>query len=322
MAHNLYQDRLAFTGETCWHGLGTQFSEAMTTEEAIEASGIGFRVTKEPLFWNHPTQGLQEIPDQFATLNNDTQEVLGVVGARYEPISVKEEFMTLGDALLGESGGRWTSAFATGKGERIFLQMAMPETFSVLQGDEVQTFLSLATSHDGTLANLALTTNVRTICQNTANMMLKGAKPTISIKHTKNQAGKLKMAVSILQEMAAYQKALGESFKQFADFKIDDAFVDEYLDALFRKPSDLPVGPQQTIAQRKRDEVIDCLVNGPGMEIPGVAGTAWAAFNAATDWADHKMTSRGEGDTANRILFGAPAKFKQLAYDSLCAMVL
>jgi hypothetical protein len=62
-----------------------------TVAEAIEASGLGWSVAKEPIAvdrgddpssdWWLPR--CEEIPGFFATVRQDTREVLGIVGERY-----------------------------------------------------------------------------------------------------------------------------------------------------------------------------------------------------------------------------------------------
>jgi hypothetical protein len=56
--------------------------------------------------------------------------------------------------------------------------------------------------------------------------------------------------------------------------------------------------------------------------LPGMRGTLWAAFNAATEFADHQRRFRGKSDLAraqnrlNSIWFGSGNDFKQTAYRS------
>jgi hypothetical protein len=70
-----------------WHGLGAVLDEPpATVAEAIEASGLGWRVAKEPIAidrgeapggdWWLPR--CEEIPGFYATVRQDTREVLGI----------------------------------------------------------------------------------------------------------------------------------------------------------------------------------------------------------------------------------------------------
>jgi hypothetical protein len=85
---------------TPWHGLGAVLDQAPATiAEAIEASGLGWSVAKEPIAvdrgetvadWSAPR--CEEIPGFYATVRQDTREVLGIVGERYRIVQNHEAF--------------------------------------------------------------------------------------------------------------------------------------------------------------------------------------------------------------------------------------
>jgi hypothetical protein len=121
--------------ETPWHGLGAVLEEPpATVAEAIEASGLGWSVAKEPIAvdrGDEPSDDLwlprcEEIPGFFATVRQDTRDVLGIVGERYRIVQNREAFNFI-DQLLGSSinfettgslhGGRRVWVLATASSE-------------------------------------------------------------------------------------------------------------------------------------------------------------------------------------------------------------
>ena len=48
MPHNLFRNRMAFVGETPWHGLGKRVPAHVTASEMIEAAGLAWKVTLKP----------------------------------------------------------------------------------------------------------------------------------------------------------------------------------------------------------------------------------------------------------------------------------
>jgi hypothetical protein len=76
---------------TPWHGLGAVLDwPPASVGEAIEVSGLGWSVAKEPVAihrggtppdWARPAS--DAIPGYFATVRQDTREVFGIVGERY-----------------------------------------------------------------------------------------------------------------------------------------------------------------------------------------------------------------------------------------------
>ena len=66
------------------------------------------------------------------------------------------------------------------------------------------------------------------------------------------------------------------------------------------------------------------LAFGKGVDLPGVANTAWWALNAMVEFADYDMKAKGQAADESRhtqsILFGTAAEFKQQAFDTAMAM--
>jgi len=67
------------------------------------------------------------------------------------------------------------------------------------------------------------------------------------------------------------------------------------------------------------------LNTGMGVDLPGIARTAWWALNAMVKYADYDLTAKGQAVDETRrtqsILFGRAAEFKQQAFDTAMAMV-
>ena len=86
-------DAMFSVRETPWHGLGAVLDRPPATiADAIEASGLNWRVEREPIAvdrgdpatvddWWEPR--CEEIPGFYATVRQDTRTVLGIVGERY-----------------------------------------------------------------------------------------------------------------------------------------------------------------------------------------------------------------------------------------------
>jgi hypothetical protein len=86
-------DAMFSVRETPWHKLGAVLDRPPASiAEAIEASGLNWRVDREPIAvdrsdvatvddWWEPR--CEEIPGYYATVRQDTRTVLGIVGERY-----------------------------------------------------------------------------------------------------------------------------------------------------------------------------------------------------------------------------------------------
>ena len=166
-------DSMFSVRETPWHGLGAVLERPpASVAEAIEASGLGWSVAKEPIaidrgetpgadWW---TPRCEEIPGYFATVRQDTREVLGIVGERYRIVQNDEAFAFV-DQLLGIAIHFETAGSLHG-GRRVWVLATLPEHVEV-GGDPVRPYVLLMNSHDGSTAVIAATTPIRVVCQNT-----------------------------------------------------------------------------------------------------------------------------------------------------------
>lgn len=187
MAHNLNYnsktEKHSFFSvkEKAWHGLGTIIEDYPTSAEAIKHAGLNYTVEKRPLFtldngYLNKDDEIEhseiEVPDFYATIRTDTQEVLGVVGKDYHIIQNVDAFSFFDSIVGGKEGILYETAGALGKGERIFITAKLPEYIKVGRADLIEQFLFLTTSHDGYGSITASFTPIRICCQNTLNAAL------------------------------------------------------------------------------------------------------------------------------------------------------
>ena len=320
MAHNLYLNTMAYTGQSPWHKLGVQFDREFTSAEAITAAKLDFPVRKERLYRLRPDwgQGMIEPTEGFATINGHTQQVLGVVGEGYEVLQNQEAFDFF-DILLKESGGGLQAAGGIGRGEKIWMLAKLPGTFYPIAGDGVEQYLLGVTSHDGSIRTEVRFTSIRVVCQNTFQMAMRGSRSVISIRHTQNMRQKLEMAAMVLLRYRDYFDLTIRQFGELANVQIDDAWLNEYLKRMIGDPSQVSDGRARTLMQNRTALIEGRLAFGKGVDLPGVTGTAWWALNAMVEYADFDMKARGqsqdESRRTNSILFGTAAMFKQRAFD-------
>jgi phage/plasmid-like protein (TIGR03299 family) len=165
MAHNLNFNELTgeysffSTKQKAWHGLGKVVAGYPTSAEALVFAGLDFDVIKSPLFTqvngmvstpdgiNYRNISL-DIPDTFATVRTDTNQVLGVVGKDYEIVQNRDAFSFF-DSIIGGDGILYETAGALGNGSRIFITAKLPGYIRVGDDDLTEKYIFLTTSHDG-----------------------------------------------------------------------------------------------------------------------------------------------------------------------------
>jgi phage/plasmid-like protein (TIGR03299 family) len=311
MAHELEtvngQTAFASLREPAWHGLGTVFSEEVTTAEMLKLAHLDN--------WNVRLEDVT-IPEGFASdksfsfvtrtnpFNPEQNDVLGVVGERYVPLQ-NEDLFDFGDLML-DGGGRWETAGSIKGGRQVFGSLAL-ERETVLDpngvSDKVNTYLLINTSHDGSVAIQASITPVRVVCANTLNLALKGkAKQSFKIRHTSTASGKVAQAREALGLANKYMDEFDKLAQDMISKEITKAKFDEIVALAYPAPEKDAKG-----SFKKYNDKMDLIQSiYVGEYNNTISGTAWGAFNALTERLDWYRSGRG-GD--NESILAAASGF-------------
>ena len=167
MAANV--ETMFYTRVAPWHGLGIRVESALSSQEALQASGLDWNVVQRPIM----TSAYEPIPGYKANIRDIDNKILGVVSDRYRVVQNAEAF-AFTDALLGE-GVKYETAGSLQEGRRIWLLAKLPDKY-IIEGEQIEPYLVFSSSHDGSGAIKVAMTPVRVVCQNTLNMALSSAK--------------------------------------------------------------------------------------------------------------------------------------------------
>jgi phage/plasmid-like protein (TIGR03299 family) len=141
---------------------------------------------------------VKTVPNTYATVRNDTGDILGVVGSRYQPIQNREAFSFF-DALVGSDEAMYHTAGVLGKGERIWIMAKLPNYIQVGKKDIVDKYLLLInSSHDGSTVVRAKLTPIRVVCNNTLSVALSGTEQEVRVRHTANAVQNSKKLTKLL----------------------------------------------------------------------------------------------------------------------------
>ncbi len=301
---------------TPWHGLGAVLEQPpASVAEAIEASGLGWSVAKQPIAlhradatatWAGP--GVPAIRGFYATVRQDTGEVLGIVGECYRIVQNHEAFAFI-DQLLG-SGMHFETAGSLHGGRRVWVLATLPEHVQV-GGDPVRPYVLLMNSHDGSTAVVAATTPVRVVCQNALNWGLEKARQRFSIRHTEAVTQRAYEARRVLDISIDYYhqfKGLGD---QLAWQRCTERQLRSVLDELYPTgTADVASGRARRSHEQVKDRIAELFLHG---ETQGNApGSKWAALNAIVEHADWIRPLREGSERFTRVIDDAPQKTRAL----------
>jgi len=342
MAHNLNYnsktDKHSFFSvkEKAWHGLGTIIENYPTSGEAIRHAGLEYTVEKRNLFTygDDTTPDTEEddivmeskidVPNYYATVRNDTDEVLGVVGRDYEVVQNVDAFSFFDSIVGGKDGILYETAGALGKGERIFITAKLPEFIKVGKSDLIEQYLFLTTSHDGFGSITASFTPIRICCQNTLNAALKNQTGAVKIRHTANAHERLKQAHKLLGITNQLGAEMEQLFNHWSKVKITDKQV--------KKLVQMAMAPNketfENIIKGKKDDfssvfnnvvdkVLEYSESSPTQQMETTKGTLFGTYNSVTGYFQNVKNYKTDEAKFNSIMSGGALWRAQTTFD-LC----
>jgi phage/plasmid-like protein (TIGR03299 family) len=314
MAHDI--NKMVFVGEMPWHGLGVGLPARASYDEIVEAAGFYTAVERDVFIppFNNP------IPDKKALVRGDSGEYLAVVGKGYEVVQFSEVARTLVEAA-GDVKAVFTTAGTLGPvGIKGWLLGELPNPITV-KGDPspIRKYVLGTTGHDGVTAIVIKNVATRVVCANTLGVALgERGGATWRIQHTANARVRLDEAGKAFAQLARSYERLGELANLLAVTPFTGTQMQATVDRVLPVPKD---DRDHGRLEAERGKVVQLFETAIGIE--RVRGTAWAAFQGWTEYADHHRLVRDTGREDPRrarlasIWMGRAAGIKQAALTAI-----
>ena len=310
---------MMYVGEAPWHGLGTKLDKPATAEQAIQVAKLDWEVEKRPLSYGHRNGHFIEMPDKYVVTPGQgwmhkSQPAFGIVSKSYIPLQNREAFSFF-DPIVGKGAAVYHTAGALGDGERIWILAKLPSQIRVVGDDITDKYLLLSNSHDGHGAVQIKFTPIRVVCNNTLTLALSQG-PTIRVTHTRDMHERLKQADRMLGIIKKRYDALAETFQNMVKVQMDDGRIALYLEKVFPEPADPDDERAAMRVHYERACAEHLSEHGAGVDIPGVRGSLWAAYNGVTEYVDHRAMKTTNDGRLNSIWFGNGYLAKARAFDA------
>ena len=317
MAHLV--EKMAYIGDTPWHGLGNQLTASQPLEVWLEQAGLDWELIETPVRYlaggKRDVGEVKAFPQNKVLYRSDTLVPLSVVSDRYQVVQPRQVLEFYRD--LTEKSGFELETAGVLKGGRKIWALARTGQTGVLKGkDETNGYVLLATACDGTLATTAQFTSVRVVCNNTLAVALEGKAQSVKVSHrsvfdpeaVKKQLG---ISVSSWDDFMYWLKTLSER-------KVQGREVDNLLQRIFTSPT--PNGPR---TNEKGMKAVHALYQGAGRgaDLASAKGTAYGLLNAVTEFVDHGKRARSTDHRLDSAWFGQGAALKQRALDEALDLV-
>lgn len=315
MAHLVQQ--MAYVRETPWHQLGNRLPPRQPIEVWARNAGMDWTICEAPVRYLTEQAGalgtIKTFDEQKVLFRSDTKEALSVVGSRYKVVQPREVLEFYRD-LTDVSGFELETAGVLKQGRK-FWALARTGKSTRLKGcDEVNGYLLLATSCDGTLATTATPTTIRVVCNNTLSIALNGAVNAVKVPHNTSfdpQAVKRQLGVAVTQWDAFMYR-----MKTLCERKVKAHESMNYFLRVLCQPEgerDPSLGLINERALKRVQELYEG--KGRGAELASAQGTAWGLLNAVTEYVDHERRARNPEYRLDSAWFGQGASLKQRALD-------
>lgn len=283
-----YFESGVMVGESAWHKQGIVLDRyddrIYQAETFLCLAGACFDVDKVPQFIE--ISGQRIATGSYATVRTDTNQVLGTVGERYQPLQNVEQFSWFQPFLDTKEVAFETAGVLKGGSVVWALARILTDggTVDVGGGDTINKYLMTYTSHDGSLATGVSFCPIRTVCWNTLSMNLSSAiAKTLKVRHTQRQVktlGEIRETISLMDHEFQMTAAQFQSLKRKLINKDD---MVKFCKIVFEaKDEEISTRLANII-----DRCIDLAYTGKGNEGKSV----WDCFNGVTEWLSHERGS-------------------------------
>ena len=288
-----------------------------TAREAIEYGGLDFTVEKQKLI----TERGLDVPDYFATIREDSNQVLGLVGKDYTIVQNRDVFSFF-DGIVGAGTAVYETAGCLGKGGMIFITAKLPKQIVIGKDGPIDNYLVLCSSHDGSMAITAFFTPVRVVCQNTLNAAFSNNTNRVYIKHTQNVKERFVEAALVMGIHSEYLDKLESAFRLLYDKKVSDRDMKSIITRAFLSKEELKtlaLTGNLELSTRKAN-MVEEVVNyyHSAAEIDSIRGNGFGAYNAMAGYFQNvKNFSSDEVKMKSIVLGGLSAQYSQRVFDRL-----
>lgn len=310
---------IAFLGsrKDIWHRMGQEMLPGQTIEEWSAAAGLGWKAVKVPALaslegsqFDHiePSRRFLKVDDRAFVVRSDTGSVLGFVSGEtssdgyqiVQPSDVLnwfQRYIAVDDRFALDVCGSLDG------GKRIWATARYNGEISIA-GESHGARVLMSTTFDGTAATVNQCTMTRVVCQNTLRIAHADNRAAIRTRHnTRFDAARVGKELAQLAQGFAKYKAIGDALGQVEFAK--DAVADFFKDCL-----DIPRNAaRDEISTRKANQYQE-LSRAYSTSIREGApnGSAWAALQAVTRYADHERSVKS-GDVRESVARFASAQF-------------
>jgi len=276
--------QMAYAGETPWHGLGTKVAPDLSPIQIMSKAGLDWSVEKETM----TTASGVEIEGKKALVRSSDNKVLDVVGDNWNPVQNSDAFEFFSEYTLAGDMEMHTAGSLKG-GQMVWALAKVKESFDILGGDQVDSYLLFSNPHKYGKAIDVRFTPIRVVCNNTLSMSLgQNVANSVTLNHRNEfNPAMVKEQMVIASEKFAKYKEMAE-FLSTKKFSMDSLvqYYNEVFPRTYQGKKDVQVKTFADLSSNGQ-KAYSYLETQPGANYG--EGSWWQALNSVTYLTDHKM---------------------------------
>lgn len=318
MSHEL--ENMMYVGARPWHGLGKKLEDAPSIKEGIIYAGLDWDVDLQEIYLDtnnandYINANFSPINTHKVVVRQSDKSVLGVVGNRYRVLQNSEAFDWF-EPFVDSGMVTLESAGSLQGGKKIWVLAKINGEVSIKGDDTIEKYILLSNSHDGSMSITAGYTPIRVVCNNTLTAATSKGANLLKVRHTASAKITLEMVRDTMDVVNQTFEASIEQYQLLAKRLIKTNQMEDLVKIVLNKKE---LDSTRSINQFKK--IMWLWENGKGNDVPGIRGTAWAGYNAFTEFFSHYAVS----DTDKRVTslwFGNNASRGKLALSEITKMV-
>jgi len=276
--------QMAYAGETPWHGLGTKVAPDLSPIQIMNKAGLDWSVEKEAM----TTASGIEIEGKKALVRSSDKKVLDVVGDGWNPVQNQDAFEFFSEYTLAGDMEMHTAGSLKG-GQMVWALAKVKESFDILGGDQVDSYLLFSNPHKYGKAIDVRFTPIRVVCNNTLSMSLgQNVANSVTMNHRNAfNPDMVKEQMGIASEKFAKYKEMA-TFLSTKKFSMDALvqYYNEVFPRTYQGKKDINVKNFADLSTNGQ-KAHSFLETQPGAHFG--EGSWWQALNSVTYLTDHKM---------------------------------
>ena len=291
------QDSMAYTGREPWHRLGTRvLGNAMTAQEAMTAANMDWTVELQEIYTAgiqdvlrpngenpYGMMGLRPVDRHKAVVRSDTEEILGVVGRQYTVAQNWECFDFL-DSIVYSGDAHYHTVGSLWGGRRVWLLALLEGNYTLDNGEDLEAYILLDSSHNGSSSLRMRLTTVRVVCGNTLDMASRG-RAGFAARHTSGIMSRVAEARELLGLQSTYMQRYMADCNMLAQQAWSRDEMRDLTYDLLRLDRKETIDNQRGAKATAGRQMLTLFTTGMG----NAGETRWDAYNAVTEYIDHYL---------------------------------